>query len=82
LPPRHEERPAPASPLTENAPMPAIRMAPDFALDGVRLPASAAAGAARVHLHELHQRLPLTSARMARLQQKLIAARLPAVLVP
>jgi len=33
----HEERPVGASPLTKNAPMPAIRMAPDFALDGVRL---------------------------------------------
>jgi len=83
----HEERPAPASPLTKNAPMPVIRTAPAFALTDV--------DGRRIALADLRGRTvlvafaytrctsacPLLSLRMARLQQKLIAARLPAVLV-
>jgi protein SCO1/2 len=83
----HEERPAAASPRTKNAPMPVIRTAPAFALTDV--------GGRRIALSDLRGRsvlvafvytsctsaCPLLSLRMARLQRKLIAARLAAVLV-
>ena len=78
----HEERPVGASPLTKNAPMPAIRMAPDFALDGVRLSGLRGRPVLIAFIYTSCTRAcPLLSARMARLQKKLIAARLPAVLL-
>jgi protein SCO1/2 len=83
----HEEKAAPASPLTKNAPMPVIRAAPDFSLFDVenRL----------VKLSQLRGRTvlvafiytgctsacPLLSFRMARLQEKLARAQLDAVLL-
>ena len=78
----HEERPVGASPLTKNAPMPAIRMAPDFALDGMRLSGLRGRPVLIAFIYTSCTRAcPLLSARMARLQKKLIAARLPAVLL-
>ena len=78
----HEERPAGASPLTQNAPMPAIRMAPDFALDGVRLSGLRGRPVLIAFIYtSCTSACPLLSLRMARLQKKLIAARLPAVLL-
>jgi protein SCO1/2 len=78
----HEERPAGVSPLTRNAPMPAIRMAPDFALDGVRLSGLRGRPVLIAFIYTSCTRAcPLLSARMARLQKKLTAARLPAVLL-
>jgi protein SCO1/2 len=78
----HEERPAAASPLTKNAPMPAIRTAPDFALGGVRLSGLRGRPVLIAFIYtSCTSACPLLSARMARLQKKLIAARLPAVLL-
>jgi len=78
----HEERPVGASLLTRNAPMPAIRMAPDFALDGVRLSGLRGRPVLIAFIYtSCTSACPLLSLRMARLQKKLIAARLPAVLL-
>lgn len=82
----HQPKPALASPLTEDPAMAVIRQAPDFTLADV--------AGREVSLHALRGRpvlvafiyttcttaCPLLSARMAKLQEKLIAASIPAVL--
>lgn len=83
----HEVQPAPASPLTKNPHMAVIRQAPELALVDIH--------GKELRLADLRGRTvlvafiytrctsacPLLTMRMARLQHKLVAARLPAVLV-
>jgi protein SCO1/2 len=82
----HDGRPAPASALTRDAPMPAIRQAPEFALsdiDGRELRLSELRGHAVLVAFiytSCTSACPLLSLRMARLQRRLAAARLPAAL--
>lgn len=78
----HEERPGAASPLTKNAPMPAIRPAPALELGGFELSRLRGRPVLVAFVYtSCTSACPLLSARMARLERKLDAAHVAAELV-